>query len=188
MGLYTHIYFLPFYFQAVKSTTAEGSGIRTIPYLVSITLASIAIGGSITTFGWYTPFLWFGSAVFTIGAGMLYTLQVDSGPAMWIGYQILTGIGAGASVQIPFISVQVVLSAKDMPTGSESFRLPPSSDLPILTVYFRRPDNLLQLPRRRHRDLCCSEHLLQYSRVPDNKVSSDSEPRHHHRCGRHSCR
>lgn len=118
MGLYTHIYFLPFYFQAVKGTTAEGSGIRTIPYLVSITIASIVIGGSITTLGWYTPFMWLGAAIFTIGAGMLYTLQVDSGPGMWIGYQILTGIGAGASVQIPFISVQVVLSPKDMPTGN----------------------------------------------------------------------
>jgi Na+/melibiose symporter-like transporter len=118
MGLYAHIYFLPFYFQAVKSTTAEGSGIRTIPYLVSTTIASIIIGASITTFGRYTPFMWFGSAVFTIGAGMLYTLQVDSGPGKWIGFQILAGLGAGASIQIPFIAVQVVLSAKDMPTGS----------------------------------------------------------------------
>ncbi|MCJ1318774.1 hypothetical protein MMC15_004105 [Xylographa vitiligo] len=118
MGLYVHIYFLPFYFQAVKGTSAEGSGIRTIPYLVSITIASIVIGGSITSFGWYVPFMWFGAAIFTVGAGMLYTLQVSSGAGMWIGYQILTGIGAGASVQIPFISVQVVLSAKDMPTGN----------------------------------------------------------------------
>ncbi|MCJ1418886.1 hypothetical protein MMC32_005237 [Xylographa parallela] len=118
MGLYVHIFFLPFYFQAVKGTTAEGSGIRTIPYLVSITIASIVIGGSITSFGWYVPFMWFGAAIFTVGAGLLYTLQVDSGAGMWIGYQILTGIGAGASVQIPFISVQVVLSAKDMPTGN----------------------------------------------------------------------
>ena len=118
MGLYTHIFYLPFYFQAVKGTTAEGSGIRTIPYLVSITLASIVIGGSITTFGWYTPFMWFGAAIFTIGSGMLYMLQVGSGAGRWIGYQILTGIGAGAGVQIPFIAVQVVLSAKDMPTGS----------------------------------------------------------------------
>jgi hypothetical protein len=102
----------------VLGTTAEGSGIRTIPYLVSITLASIAIGGSITALGWYTPFMWFGSAVFTVGCGLLYTLGVDSGTAAWIGYQLLSGIGAGASIQIPFISVQVVLSAKDMPTGN----------------------------------------------------------------------
>ena len=64
--------------------------------------------------------MWVGSAIFTVGAGLLYTLKVNSSAGIWIGYQILTGIGAGASVQIPFIAVQVVLSAKDMPTGSES--------------------------------------------------------------------
>ncbi|KAI9808661.1 MAG: hypothetical protein M1825_003812 [Sarcosagium campestre] len=118
MGLYTHIFYIPFYFQAVKNTTAEGSGIRSIPYLVSTTLASIVIGGTITAIGIYTPFMWFGAAVFTIGAGLLYTLQVGSNAGQWIGYQIMTGFGAGAGIQIPFVAVQVVLSAKDMPTGN----------------------------------------------------------------------
>ena len=113
-----HIYYLPFYFQAVKGTSAEGSGIRSIPYLVSVTLASIVIGGAITTFGYYTPFMWFGAAIFTLGAGMLYTLRVSSYAGFWIGWQLLAGVGAGAGVQIPFIAVQVVLSAKDMPTGN----------------------------------------------------------------------
>lgn len=117
-NLYSHIYYLPFYFQAVKGTTAEGSGIRTIPYLVSITMSSIVIGGSITALGWYAPFTWVGSAIFVVGSGMLYTLQVGSGAGMWIGYQILTGVGAGASVQIPFIAIQVVLNKKDMPSGN----------------------------------------------------------------------
>jgi hypothetical protein len=49
---------------------------------------------------------------------MLYTLKVNSGAGKWLGYQILAGTGAGAGVQIPFIAVQVVLSDKDMPTGS----------------------------------------------------------------------
>lgn len=62
--------------------------------------------------------MWFGSAVFTIGSGMLYTLKVDSPSARWIGYQILAGVGAGASVQIPFVAVQVVTSDKDMPTAN----------------------------------------------------------------------
>lgn len=118
MGLYAHIYFLPFYFQAVKGTTAEESGIRTIPYLVSITISSIVVGASITTLGPYVPFTWFGSAVFAVGSGMLYCLKVDSSTGTWIGYQILAGVGAGACVQIPFIAVQVVLPKKDMPVGN----------------------------------------------------------------------
>jgi hypothetical protein len=118
MALYTHIYFLPFYFQAVKGTSAEESGIRTIPYLVSITLSSIVVGGSITALGPYVPFTWIGAAIFTVGSGMLTTLKLDSGAGKWIGYQILAGIGAGACVQIPFIAVQVVLNKKDMPIGN----------------------------------------------------------------------
>ncbi|KIW91149.1 uncharacterized protein Z519_08044 [Cladophialophora bantiana CBS 173.52] len=118
MGLYTHIYYLPFYFQAVKGTTAEESGIRTIPYLVSITISSIVVGASITTLGPYVPFTWVGSAIFAVGSGMLYSLKVHSSTGTWIGYQILAGFGAGACVQIPFIAVQVVLNKRDMPVGN----------------------------------------------------------------------
>jgi Na+/melibiose symporter-like transporter len=105
---------LPFYFQAVKGTTAEQSGIRTIPYLGSIIISSIIVGGGITAIGWYKPFMIVGGAIFTVGAGMIYTLEVPDKAAKWIGYQLLSGFGAGGGVQIPFIAVQVVLSSKDM--------------------------------------------------------------------------
>ncbi|KAH7323762.1 major facilitator superfamily domain-containing protein [Rhexocercosporidium sp. MPI-PUGE-AT-0058] len=118
MGLYSHIFYLPFYFQAVKGTTAEESGIRTIPYLGSIIISSIVVGGAITALGWYKPFMIFGSAIFTVGAGMIYTLAVNSSTGKWVGYQLLSGFGAGSGVQIPFIAVQVVLDSKDMPTGN----------------------------------------------------------------------
>lgn len=118
MGLYAHIFYLPFYFQAVKGTTAEGSGIRTIPYLGSIIVASIVVGGAITTLGYYKPFMIAGAAVFTVGAGMIYTISINSHAGKWIGYQLLCGFGAGAGVQIPFIAIQVVLDSKDMPTGN----------------------------------------------------------------------
>ena len=49
---------------------------------------------------------------------MLYTLKPSSSAGMWIGYQILAGVGAGACVQIPFVAIQVVLSKKDMPSGN----------------------------------------------------------------------
>ena len=118
MALYTHIFYLPFYFQAAKGTSAEESGIRTIAYLVSMTIASIVVGGAITGIGYYSPFMWVGSAIFTIGSGMLYTLEADSSAGYWIGYQILAGLGAGCCVQIPFIAVQVVTSEKDMPVAN----------------------------------------------------------------------
>ena len=56
-------------------------------------------GGTITKLGWYKPFMIFGAAVFTVGAGMIYTLKVNSPTKTWIGYEFLAGFGAGAGVQ-----------------------------------------------------------------------------------------
>lgn len=86
--------------------------------MVSIIISSIVVGASITTIGIYKPFMIGGGIVFTVGAGLLYTLHVHSSAGPWIGYQLLAGFGAGAGVQIPFIAVQVVLPAKEMPTGN----------------------------------------------------------------------
>ncbi|KAF3084453.1 hypothetical protein TWF569_006971 [Orbilia oligospora] len=118
MALYAHIYFLPFYFQAVRGTSAVQSGIRCIPYLISVTVASLIVGASVTIIGYYTPFMWASAAIFTVGAGLLYTLEVDSPSSKWIGYQIIAGFGAGMGIQIPFVAVQVVLSPDDMPVGN----------------------------------------------------------------------
>ncbi|KAF1984712.1 MFS general substrate transporter [Aulographum hederae CBS 113979] len=118
MALYTHVYYLPIYFQAVKGTSAEGSGIRTIAYLISNTVTSFVVGALVTALGHYVPFLWGGTALFAVGCGLLSTLQVNSGAGKWIGYQIMSGIGAGAAIQIPFIAIQAVLPEKDMPIGN----------------------------------------------------------------------
>jgi hypothetical protein len=64
------------------------------------------------------PFMWFSAAIFAVGCGLLYSLKVNSGHGMWIGYQTLAGAGAGAGVQIPFIAVQVVLQDRDLPAGN----------------------------------------------------------------------
>ena len=114
---YVHVYYLAFYFQAVRSTSAEESGIRTIPYLLSNTLFSLVTGALITALGYYAPFVWLGAAVLTVGSGLIYTLNQKSGPAAWIGYEIVAGIGIGTSIQVPFTAVQVILSEKDAPTG-----------------------------------------------------------------------
>ncbi|RDL36192.1 putative HC-toxin efflux carrier TOXA [Venustampulla echinocandica] len=118
LGLYVLIFYLPFYFQAVKGVSAENSGIRMIPLLVSITLASIVSGGMTTTFGYYVPFLWFSAIFFTIGSSLLYTLEVSSYAGKWIGYQLLAGIGCGLSLQVPFVATQVVLSVEDQAIGN----------------------------------------------------------------------
>lgn len=53
----------------------------------------------------------------SIGAGLLTTLQVDSGKSEWIGYQVVYGLGIGLCFQAPNLAAQTVLPKKDVPIG-----------------------------------------------------------------------
>ncbi|QIX01703.1 hypothetical protein AMS68_007220 [Peltaster fructicola] len=118
MAMYTHIFYLPFYFQAVKGVSAEQSGINVIPFLIALTIAGICVGAFITLVGYYCPPLYVGSAIFCVGSGLLYTLTPESTSAQWIGYQIVAGFGVGMVVQVPFIAMQATLKEDDMPIGN----------------------------------------------------------------------
>ncbi|GAP83917.2 putative MFS aflatoxin efflux [Rosellinia necatrix] len=58
-----------------------------------------------------------GSFLIIIGAGLLITLQVDTGKAKWIGYQVLYGFGLGMGMYIPNPAVVAALDEADAPAG-----------------------------------------------------------------------
>lgn len=68
--------------------------------------------------GYYTPFGIVGSCIMSIGAGLLTTLEVNTGKGKWIGYQVLFGFGMGLNFQVPNLAAQTVLPIKDVPIGS----------------------------------------------------------------------
>jgi hypothetical protein len=114
----TQTYYLPFYFQAVRGTNAQTSGFSILPYGVTVSIATLLSGSLVTLSGFYVPLMWLGSSIFVAGGGLLYTLSRSNPFAKWFGYQVLTGAGYGAMVQIPITALQVVLSAADIPLGS----------------------------------------------------------------------
>ena len=74
--------------------------------LTFVALCTILSGGLISKFGFYVPILLAGSAITTIGTGLLYTLDIGTPSSHWIGYQALVGIGLGLSFQVPMIANQ----------------------------------------------------------------------------------
>ncbi|KAI4103280.1 MAG: hypothetical protein L6R37_003908 [Teloschistes peruensis] len=102
------IYFIPIWFQAIKSVTATKSGIMVLPMILGLVLVSIVAGGAVTVLGYYTPFMIASSVFMAIGIGLISTWKQDTNHSRWIGYQVIYGIGA----------VQTVLPLDDVPIGT----------------------------------------------------------------------
>ncbi|KAJ7499726.1 DHA14-like major facilitator [Mycena latifolia] len=112
------VYFLPIWFQAIKSVSAVKSGIDNLPMILSLVISSLVAGGIITVIGYYTPFMILSSVLMSIGVGLISTFTVNTGHAHWIGYQVIYGIGMGFGMQQPIMAAQTVLSLQDVPTGT----------------------------------------------------------------------
>ncbi|OAL47089.1 major facilitator superfamily transporter [Pyrenochaeta sp. DS3sAY3a] len=110
--------YIPLWFQAIKGVSAMQSGINTIPLVLAVVVASILSGGLVQKIGYYTPFMILGSCLMAIGTGLLTTWSVRTSTGMWIGYQIIIGLGVGSTMQHPNIAVQTVLPKHDVPIGT----------------------------------------------------------------------
>lgn len=108
------LYYLPIYFQSVDNVSASQSGVDNIPLVLSISLFTVLSGAMISTFGIYVPFLFIGSSLATIGCGLIYTLDIGTSSAHWIGYQVLTGVGIGIAFQVPIIANQAFVKMSDI--------------------------------------------------------------------------
>jgi len=91
-------YYLPFYYQA-KGRSPTESGIDVVPFMFSLVLTVLVSGGIIQKQGLYWPFLVIGPLFAASGAGLLFTIDVNTSTAKLIGYQILLGFGVGMSFQ-----------------------------------------------------------------------------------------
>ena len=109
--------YLPIWFQAIKGNSAVQSGIRTIPLVLSLVVGTISAGQLTGRLGYYTPFMYASAVIMPIGCGLITTFKVDSGEGIWIGFQVLVGLGIGLGMQQGALAAQTVLSRKDVPTG-----------------------------------------------------------------------
>ncbi|KAK4157152.1 hypothetical protein C8A00DRAFT_40385 [Chaetomidium leptoderma] len=108
------IYYLPLYFQSIDNASPTESGVRNLPLILSVTVATIVSGGAVSTTGIAAPIAVAGAAVATIAAGLLYTLDIGTETGKWVGYQILGGFAWGAGFQVPIIVGQATAAPDDI--------------------------------------------------------------------------
>lgn len=95
-SMMTLTYYLPVWFQAIKSASPTRSGVMMLPMVVPSGVTGLLSGIAISKlFGYYVPFMLACSAFMAIGAGLLTTFNPWTGQAAWVGYQFIWGFGAG---------------------------------------------------------------------------------------------
>ncbi|KAL1988858.1 hypothetical protein VTN96DRAFT_7742 [Rasamsonia emersonii] len=97
---------------------------------ISGLISSTAIG----KVGYYSSFLFFGAVLATVGSAMIYTLQISSPAAHYLGYQVIAGIGVGAAMQVPLIVAQAISSRADTAVAVSSVLCKSSPNHPLVDI------------------------------------------------------
>lgn len=97
---YATLYYLPTYFQIVRGTSAIRSGVLLLPLVTVQTIVSFGAGMLQSKTGDYWYNFTIGFAIWTIGLGLLSSIDENTSLAKLIGYEILDGIGAGQTFQV----------------------------------------------------------------------------------------
>ncbi|KAH8759347.1 major facilitator superfamily domain-containing protein [Diaporthe sp. PMI_573] len=118
MPSYVYGYYIPIYFQAVKESTATQSGVQFLALAIPQIFAVVLSGALVTTFGYYLPFIIFGTAVGMIGSGLFLMFSLSTPTALWAVFLVVCGVGTGISINIPYTIVQAVLTEDNVPTGN----------------------------------------------------------------------
>lgn len=117
--------FLPLYFQLVRGVSPTMSGIRLLPMMAGLLTASI-VTGQLVSKGWrYRPFPIFGTAVMTIGLGLLGTLGFATSSWTISFYILVLGVGIGLVMQVLVTAVQNAVNPADLgaaTAGANFFR------------------------------------------------------------------
>ncbi|KJZ69763.1 hypothetical protein HIM_10846 [Hirsutella minnesotensis 3608] len=135
-AIYGVLYYLPVYFQAVRNASAVMSGVYIIPTFLPQLLTAGLTGGVLQKMGYVIPIAIFATILLSIGSGLLSTLTANTSVGKWVGYQILTGVGSGAGLQLAIITIQSVTTGEEL-SSAMAFIIFTQSLFPtiLLTLY-----------------------------------------------------
>ncbi|KAL4798396.1 major facilitator superfamily domain-containing protein [Aspergillus venezuelensis] len=110
-------YYLPIYFQSIRDDSALDSGVNLLPNIIAQLVTAVMSGFLIGKLGYYLPWCLGGAVFCAVGSGMLSTLSPTTSTAAWAAYQVLVGLGRGASTQAPMLAVQNGVAPDDLSTA-----------------------------------------------------------------------
>ncbi|KAL6695683.1 major facilitator superfamily domain-containing protein [Trichoderma pleuroticola] len=117
-ALFSMIYYFLLYFQAIRGTDPVISAVHNLPFIIAAMTLAIGSGIFISSTGLATPVMVGGSAIATLGCGLCYLFDLNTRAGVWIGIQIVVGIGLGCAFQVPIMVGQVSVDVTDLPAAT----------------------------------------------------------------------
>ncbi|MES5817959.1 MDR family MFS transporter [Streptomyces sp. RG80] len=110
--------YLPSYLQYVDGDSATVSGVRTLPMVIGLLIASVASGNVVSKTGHYRTFPIVGSLV--MGLGLYLMSLMGPGTGAWLEslYMFVLGTGIGLCMQVLTIAVQNTVDYADLGTAT----------------------------------------------------------------------
>ncbi len=125
LAMFGSVTFMPIYLQVVKGMSPTMAGLQLTPMMGGMLVTSIATGRTISRIGRYRPFPIAGTAIATVGLGLLTTLGTDSSPWTASGYMLVLGLGLGMVMQVLVLAVQNAVDYRHLgvaTSGTSLFR------------------------------------------------------------------
>lgn len=111
---------LPQFYQVVYNASPLRSGIFLLPLVVTQCIVSFISGFIVSKTGNYTINIWAGFAIWAIACGLLSTISPTTSIAKLVGYQILSGVGSGQTLQTNLVAIQACVKRSDMAVATST--------------------------------------------------------------------
>ncbi|GAA5892910.1 hypothetical protein JCM5296_006039 [Sporobolomyces johnsonii] len=108
------LYYIPQYLQVARGYSAIRSGVLILPQLVLTTFWVFVTGQLIARTGQYKPSICVGYAIWTVGLGLLSTLDQNTSDARLIGFLIINATGQGQTLQSSMVAAQAAVARSEM--------------------------------------------------------------------------
>jgi EmrB/QacA subfamily drug resistance transporter len=118
LAMFGALSFIPLFLQVVDGDSPTKSGLRLLPMMAGLLVASIGTGQLITRFGRYKIYPIVGSVFMALGLGLLSRIdEKTSGVVLGVDMAVF-GFGLGLTMQVLIIAVQNAVDYSDLGTAT----------------------------------------------------------------------
>ncbi|KAK6384917.1 hypothetical protein LTS17_002480 [Exophiala oligosperma] len=93
--LYGQLYYVPFFFESVRSESPLRTGVSVLAVMLTLIPAAVVVGRVITRTGTYRWAIWTGWTLVSIGTGLTVTWDARTSASVWVVSLVVLGFGHG---------------------------------------------------------------------------------------------